>query len=620
MEKPRSRFRVSLFAKFALVTVLMGIMPIILLTTVMQREMLAEYRDSLERVYEDAISYSAYSIRTRLDTYTDLSKFCYYYNYSSQGDFSYDYNNYDNLHKILTGAYFADSPNVSDAIRREMELFLNYLNKTDANIEASHFVYAPQGRTPVCYHRGNYNNSTFNDELFLEMVDYDGLNTESRNMLLVPTHKLDYIAFHGTRTEYVLTVGRNYYDITGTVGNEKYLGTLLIDLRTDVFDRLFESLNLSEDGTVYVTDAAGHCYFSSDDTLVGQTLDVTQATPKGQMRLSEEIPEYGLTVWCTQSRLPIETQIRAMQRVMAVGAAFSLAGLLLGAMFFSRRLTQPLRDITRHMAEVESGNFSDRIPVTSNDELGDLTRRFNQMSAQLDTYTKQVYVSKIKQTEAELNALKSQIYPHFLYNTLEIIRMTAVSRQDNMVAEMVEALSDQIRYVIGTVNDLVPLRREIDNLTKYVYLLNCRFNNKVSFSCSCGRLTDCLIPKLILQPIVENAFIHGIKPMEGPGHIQLAAETVEDKIVLTVMDNGVGMSAEAVDRIYALLDSDQPGEKKDYEWGSIGLKNVHDRLRYLYGTEYGVSLFSTPGVGTVIHVTIPGDLKNLEEKEPDDHA
>lgn len=620
MEKPCSRFRVSLFAKFAVVTILLGIMPIILLTSVMQREMLVEYRDSLETVYEDAISYSAYSISSRLDTYTDLSKFCYYYNYSSQGDFSYDYNNYDNLHKILTGAYFTDSPDVSASIRREMELFLNYLNKTDPNIEASHFVYAPQGKDPICYHKGNYNNSTFNDALFLEMVGYAGLDTESRNMLLVPTHKLDYIAFHGTRTEYVLTVGRNYYDITGTVGNEKYLGTLLIDLRTDVFDRLFESLNLSEDGTVYVTDAAGHCYFSSDDTLVGQTLDVTQDPPKGQMRLSEEIPEYGLTVWCTQSRLPIESQIQAMQQVMAVGAALSLAALLLGAMFFSRRLTQPLRDIIQHMGEVESGNFSDRIPVTSNDELGDLTRRFNQMNAQLDTYTKQVYVSKIKQTEAELNALKSQIYPHFLYNTLEIIRMTAVSRQDNMVAEMVEALSDQIRYVIGTVNDLVPLRREIDILTKYVYLLNCRFNNKISFSCSCGQLADCLIPKLILQPMVENAFIHGIKPMDGPGHIQLGAERVGDKIVLTVMDNGVGMTAEAVDKIYALLDSDQPGEKKDYEWGSIGLKNVHDRLRYLYGTEYGVSLFSTPGVGTVIHVTIPGDLKNLEGKEPDNHA
>nr|WP_317399528.1 sensor histidine kinase [uncultured Gemmiger sp.] len=620
MEKPNRPFRISLFAKFAVVTILLGILPIVLLTTVMQRRMLSEYRDSLETVYEDAISYSAYSIRARLDDYTDLSKFCYYYNYSSQGDFSYDYNNYDNLHKILTGEYFKGSTNVQESIRREMGLFLNYLNKTDPNIEASHFVYAPQGATPVSYHMGNYNNSYFNDELFLEMVNYSQLDTTSRNMLLIPTHKLDYIRFRGSRTEYVLTVGRNYYDITGSVGNEKYLGTLLIDLRTDTFDQLFETLNLTEGGTVYVTDNDGHCYFSSDASLVGQTLDVSLDPDHGEMRLSEEIPEYGLTVWCTQSRLPIETQIQAMRRVMALVTALSLVCLLLGAMFFSRRLTQPLRNIIQHMGQVESGNFSGRIPVTSNDELGDLTRRFNRMSAELDTYTKQVYISKIKQTEAELNALKSQIYPHFLYNTLEIIRMTAVSRQDNMVAEMVEALSDQIRYVIGTVNDLVPLRKEIDILNKYVYLLNCRFNNKVSFSCSCGRLTDCLIPKLILQPIVENAFIHGIKPMDGPGHIQLGAETVEDKIVLTVMDNGVGMTKEEVNRIYALLDSDQPGEKKDYEWGSIGLKNVHDRLRYLYGSEYGISLFSTPGVGTVIHVTIPGNLRNLDEKEIDRHA
>ena len=89
----------------------------------------------------------------------------------------------------------------------------------------------------------------------------------------------------------------------------------------------------------------------------------------------------------------------------------------------------------QHMGEVESGDFTGRIPVTGNDELSDLTERFNQMSAELDTYTKQVYLSKIKQTEAELNALKSQIYPHFLYNTLEVIRMTAVGRNDPMVAE-----------------------------------------------------------------------------------------------------------------------------------------------------------------------------------------
>ena len=110
-------------------------------------------------------------------------------------------------------------------------------------------------------------------------------------------------------------------------------------------------------------------------------------------------------------------------------------------------------------------------------ELGELTARFNRMTEELEHYTNQVYVARIQQTEAELTALKSQIYPHFLYNTLEVIRMTALGRQDEMVGRMVEALSDQIRYLIGTVSDVVPLRSEVDILEKYIYLINCRFDN-----------------------------------------------------------------------------------------------------------------------------------------------
>ena len=145
MDTPRRPHRVSLFAKFTAVILLLGIVPIVLLVTVLQSRMLTEYRASLEEAYQDAIAYSAYSIRVRLDTYTDLSKFCYYYNYSSQGDFSYDYDNYDNLRKILSGEAFADADNAADSIRHEMGLFLHYMNMTDADIEASHFVYAPAG-------------------------------------------------------------------------------------------------------------------------------------------------------------------------------------------------------------------------------------------------------------------------------------------------------------------------------------------------------------------------------------------------------------------------------------------------------------------------------------------
>lgn len=412
MDTLRRPHRVSLFAKFTAVIMLLGIVPIVLLVTVLQSRMLTEYRASLEDAYQDAIAYSAYSIRARLDTYTDLSKFCYYYNYSSQGDFSYDYDNYDNLRKILSGEVFADADNVADSIRREMGLFLHYLNMTDADIEASHFIYAPAGAAKVVsYQLGNYNNSLFDSEAYLRAVDFEHWDTESRKMVLVPTHALDYIGFRGSRTPYVFTVGRNYYDITGAVGHEKYLGTLFLDLRTDVFDKLFATLNLTDGGTVYVTDEAGHCYFSSDTALVGETLDVTAAAPAGTMLLSEPIPEYGLTVWCSQSRTPIEKQIQAMQRAVWLVVALAVAALVIGSMFFSRKLTQPIRTIMQHMGEVESGDFTGRIPVTGNDELSDLTERFNQMSAELDTYTKQVYLSKIKQTEAELNALKSQIYP-----------------------------------------------------------------------------------------------------------------------------------------------------------------------------------------------------------------
>lgn len=190
--------------------------------------------------------------------------------------------------------------------------------------------------------------------------------------------------------------------------------------------------------------------------------------------------------------------------------------------------------------------------------------------------------------------------------------MTAVDRKDPMVAEMIEALSDQIRYLIGTIQDVVPLSLEVDNLRKYVYLLNCRFHNKVQFTFNCVGSARVMVPKLILQPLVENAFIHGIKPKNGPGHIQLTALQVRNNLVISVMDNGVGMAQEEVDRLCELLASDQPGRKNDYEWASIGLKNVHDRLQYLYGESYGLSLFSTPGVGTIIKAVLPYRL----EQEP----
>ena len=138
-----------------------------------------------------------------------------------------------------------------------------------------------------------------------------------------------------------------------------------------------------------------------------------------------------------------------------------------------------------------------------------------------DLYTNQVYVSKIKQTEAEMNALKSQIYPHFLFNTMEVIRMTAISGGDEVVAGMLEALGEQMQYLIGTVGDLVPLSDELIHIEKYIYLINYRYSDKISLIVNKYGADGCYVPKHILQPLVENAYIHGMKGKNKSGIFQV---------------------------------------------------------------------------------------------------
>mgnify|MGYP000873320815 CR=1 FL=1 len=232
----------------------------------------------------------------------------------------------------------------------------------------------------------------------------------------------------------------------------------------------------------------------------------------------------------------------------------------------------------------------------------------------------------ISKKQAEYLALQNQINPHFLYNTLEGIRSEALIAGLDSIAEMTEALATFFRYTISNLENLVTLEDELANIENYYYIQQFRFGSKLDLKIQYDRDPDddftemdflqCKLPKLTLQPIVENSFIHGIKPMDGPGHIQLMAERLDNTVTLTVMDNGVGMDEDALNKLYTLLDSDQPGHKENYEWASIGLKNVHDRLRYLYGSDYGITLYSTPGVGTVVKATIPADLQNLAQEEP----
>ena len=392
-----------------------------------------------------------------------------------------------------------------------------------------------------------------------------------------------------------------------------------MDVNLERMNQIFRTVKFNGGETIYVLTPESVCLYSNQDEKIGASLgdELTDyQNTEDYLVLSSSSNSYGVRVVVVLDTAVAFQKIRNIQHLMYLFVGMSVIALLLCSIFSSKRLIRPIHAMMKQMGEMESGNFDIQLPVNSGDEIGVLSERFNQMSIALKKYINQYYVAQIKQSEAELTALKSQIYPHFLYNTLEIIRMTALEDGGEKVPEMIEALSEQIHYLIGPVQDMVPLEKEIDIVRKYVYLLNCRINGKVQLSISAPGAGEIRVPKLILQPIVENAYVHGIKP-KGKGNIFIESEIHEGVQEISVLDNGQGMDEEALGQIRKLLEGNDPGIKNEYNWQSIGLKNVHDRIRYLFGEEYGIQVTSTPAVGTMVRVLMPIQGKEGDHDKDD---
>ncbi len=605
----------SLYQKFALVFLCVGILPLGILSTVIMNRMLGEYEKSLLANYEQGAVYVDSGIDVLLDSYNDISKMPYYYNGTNEGDFRYNYVNYDNLRRILYGIDYGMDDNLR---KQNMSIFLRNVQSVDSALMACHFV-ADNDVLRESFHYSSRYTYLQDEEGFRQRMQADQLDRDSRNMMLIPTHPADY---YNAASPLVFTVARNYFDLTGPVGDSEYIGTIYVDVTLDRIEELCRSIEAEGSALVYVTDRLGNCFFSTDSQMIGQNLgnlDSVSAEKPGQAVLETAYGKNGLKVSVILDTADALGTARQMRSSLFFILFCMLAALSFGAVFFSRRMTRPIRNMMEQMAQIENGNFKVQLPVESSDEIGVLSRRFNQMSQELETYIKKSYVAQLKQNEAELTALRSQIYPHFLYNTLEVIRMTALENNDDRVSKMIEALAQQIRYVIGTVRDFVPLEMEADIAKKYIYLLNCRINGRIQLTMDLDGCSERQVPKLILQPILENAYVHGIKPKNGSGSIMIDVELTDERFVISVMDNGVGMDEADLQRLRSLLDGEEIGIKNEHTWQSIGLKNVHDRIRYLYGEQYGLEITSISGVGTTVRILMPANENGNRDgdKSPD---
>lgn len=267
----------------------------------------------------------------------------------------------------------------------------------------------------------------------------------------------------------------------------------------------------------------------------------------------------------------------------------------------AKRIVRPIRAIRNAMRKLAAGNFKIEIPVLGKDEVADLSRGFNQMSRQLVDTINQMYVVELAQRNAELRALQAQIDPHFLYNTLDAIRMVAEMEGSSNAGEMVSSLAALFRAATGS-DTMVTVEQELNLVRHYAKLREIRFDGEFALRIHADpKSSDCLIPKFALQPIVENAFNHGLLPMRPPrtGLIEIKSHCSGDQVVIEVRDNGVGMEEEALRRLLDRLDSTESVEQ------SVGVRNVHNRIRLKWGDQFGVSISSKPGFGTVVIVKIP---------------
>lgn len=294
--------------------------------------------------------------------------------------------------------------------------------------------------------------------------------------------------------------------------------------------------------------------------------------------------------------------------ILGMGIALVIAGEILISSYL-KRLSGRLDGILQGMNQVQTGNLKVQLPENEHgDELDMISRHFNLMCQELESYIRKSYLAEIEQQNAEMQALQSQINPHFLYNTLEAIRMKAICNGDREVGKMLYSLAVTFRSQLKEA-DVITLMQEMHYCKKYLELFEYRYQGKFHSSVECGpELSNIPVIKFILQPIIENYFIHGIRMEENDNEINIYARRAGEDLFIHVEDNGRGMPEKDMESKNRELANNEMDTRK-----SIGVTNVNRRLKAAYGDTCGVFLTANHPRG--MHVILKVKVKERETDE-----
>lgn len=494
-------------------------------------------------------------------------------------------------------------PNATQDINRELQDYSNLkqlLRSMQDSLDISRVIlYVPKS-----FIFSNESENFLPLDQTVQSPCFDRLKELHAKYLWCSAPELGYKASHDNSSLYVVRsiLDPNNYSIP--------IGQLRVDVQAETIRSMLRKANVVKNSTTFLVDQNRQIVLASEPAA-DPAVDVPELTgsidadtinwqTKNNYYLYKQLPSN----WGMLTVIPLDQVVQQSHQLrndLLVLLLIVTAIAYLLAYLFSYSVTRRVTQLTSRLRDVQKGNLIALAQTQGKDEIGELIQTYNYMIEKISSMNKEHYRLGQEVKNAELKALQSQINPHFLYNTLDLINWMADSGLNTDIKKVVKALARFYKVSLSSGKDIISLREELQHVSFYVQIQNIRFENKIHFQIDVPEeLLEFAIPKITLQPIVENAILHGILGRTGrEGTIAIQGKRSGDSIQLLIKDDGIGMHERQISDVMAGISRSKIGGS------GYGVKNVIERIRHYFGDPASLTYRSTPGHGTEVEITFP---------------
>lgn len=384
---------------------------------------------------------------------------------------------------------------------------------------------------------------------------------------------------------------------------EEVYGVVLATLTMEDMKKYYDYF-VTEYTEFYLVGENDRVFCSSDKSSVGNKLP---SFSLGHTVMKRDLNYLGCTMYGVIDSQHALGKLYNMSLLIIICVAIGIVMLAVGSIY-TRQTIRPLSQLVEKMSTLKEGNFTEYMPLSGTSEVQELASTYNYMLDDIQNYIKELLRIQKEKRKSEIKALQMQINPHYIYNTLASIKWLLYRNDTDTIVKTMDAFISLLRNTISNADEFITVEQEIRNLDDYILINHVRYGEavKVEYFISNG-CKNCLLPKLLIQPFIENAFFHAF-PDGKSGTIQIVMQVKDNNLEIKVIDDGVGMTQEQAQKITT-------GESNKEHFTGIGINNVQDRIKLIYGKEYGLVIDSVDGVGTSVTIKLPAREKENTDEE-----